>query len=155
MNKGLKYEKSKIFYIKSMFCEKVFIGSTTCTCLQYVLSRYMYRYKKWKNGEIDVEPLFYLLDFGCCKIGLIKQIICKDKNQLNEELNEYKEIHKEKLFNHKIHKPNKIEFIGFTPKIEKKEVPLPKKKTTYFIMRRKNTSNKIKKEKNIEIDFDN
>lgn len=97
-DKGWKYNNSKIYCIKSMHYEKVYINGTTSLNLMSVLCKCINRYKKYKLGEARYEDVFKLIDLGLPHIYLLEEYPCENKSQLNLRVAEHIECNKYRLY---------------------------------------------------------
>lgn len=96
--KGWKYNKAKIYYIKSMHYDKIYIGATTSYSLMNVLCKCINRYKKYKLGESRYELVFKLIELGMPHIYEIEKYPCLNKMQLNLRIDKHKEDNADKLY---------------------------------------------------------
>ena len=108
--RGLHYENTKIFSIRSSYYDKIYIGATTDKDMNIILSKYMYRFRLWKLGFAKKEPIFLILDLGDCTIKELGKFKCETKQEVNQKLEETKKKLAEQgceIFNPKIDKPER------------------------------------------------
>jgi len=87
----MDYKNAKIYKIIDIGYNKMYIGST-CQPLYKRLSKHKSSYKQWKNGKETKITSFDLFDeFGIenCKIELIEECPCENKEQLLKKEGEH------------------------------------------------------------------
>jgi len=88
----MDYKNAKIYKIIDIGYTKMYIGSTTQP-LYKRLSKHKCDYKRWKNGKLTKKiTSFDLFDeFGIenCKIELVEEFKCENKEQLHKKEGEH------------------------------------------------------------------
>ena len=87
----MDYKNGKIYKITDIEYTKMYIGSTTQP-LYKRLSKHKCDYKRWKSGKDTKTMSFDLFDeFGIenCKIELIEEFSCENKEQLRKKEGEH------------------------------------------------------------------
>ncbi len=85
------YSKSKIYKISSKKTDKVYIGSTTSS-LGIRFSLHKYHYKLFLQNKKSYISSFELLKYDDCKISLIENCACENKNELKKIEQKYLEL---------------------------------------------------------------
>ena len=88
----VNYGNGKIYQIMNNANTKRYIGSTTLTLLSQRFQQHKMAYKLWKQSKQGYYTTFILFEeFGIddCKIELIEQCACENKDQLNKKEGEY------------------------------------------------------------------
>lgn len=128
LKRGVKYENTKIFSVRSHYYDKIYIGYTTERDLKTVLSKYKYRFRLWKLGFVKEEPVFLILDLGGCSIKELERHKCINKEEVNEKINRVKDKYKNSIFNYYIDIPKKTIFLLSEKEEEDIKVEEPKEK---------------------------
>lgn len=87
----MDYKNGKIYKIVDNAYTKMYIGSTTQT-LSKRFSKHKRDHKQWKNNKRSKTMVFELFDeFGVenCKIELIEEYECENRNQLERKEGEH------------------------------------------------------------------
>lgn len=86
-----KYENSKIYKICSDFGDDMYVGSTT-NQLSKRMATHRSDYRQWKQGKKGKCSSYDIFDkYGVdnCKIILVEECKCNNKNQLRKKEDEY------------------------------------------------------------------
>lgn len=83
-----RFQKGKIYTIRSHQTDEIYIGSTTVTLSQR-LAKHKNQFKCWKNGTTHYVTSFKLLEYGDAYIELLCNYPCNDRNELNKKEGEY------------------------------------------------------------------
>jgi hypothetical protein len=86
------YKNSKIYALKSAQTDKIYIGGTT----KMLCQRLAYHKINFKN---NINYLVDIMKYTDVRIELIENIECKDKDELNKKINEYRSKYKDNLIN--------------------------------------------------------
>ena len=78
-----KYSNGKIYKIVSNQTDDIYIGST-CQKLCQRMCNHRCNFKLWKNGKYYFVTSFELIKHDDCKIILIEDYQCDNKEQLNQ-----------------------------------------------------------------------
>ena len=82
------YHQGKIYKLVSNETDDVYIGST-CDSLSKRLSGHRADYKRWLNDLYNYVSSFEIVKYSDCKIILIEEFSCKNKDQLHRREREY------------------------------------------------------------------
>ena len=82
------YHQSKIYKLVSNETTDVFIGST-CNSLSKRLGEYKHYYRKWVKGAYHPINYFEIVKFSDCKIILIEEFRCNNKDQMRRKEREH------------------------------------------------------------------
>ena len=88
----VNYTNGKIYQIIDNANTKRYIGSTTLNLLSQRFQQHKMAYKQWKQTNKGYYTTFIIFDeFGIenCKIELVEQCSCENKDQLNKKEGEY------------------------------------------------------------------
>lgn len=78
-----KYQKGKIYTIRSSQTDKYYIGST-CNKLYKRLGQHKQNYKNYVGGTYHFVSSFDIVKFDDCYIELLEDFKCDNKEQLNK-----------------------------------------------------------------------
>ena len=82
------YHQGKIYKLVSNDTDDIYIGST-CDNLSKRLYGHKSAYKRWLKGEAHYVSSFEIVKYSDCKIILIEEFSCKNKDQLHRKEREY------------------------------------------------------------------
>ena len=77
------YQKGKIYTIRSLQCDKYYIGSTVQP-LSKRLSKHKQNYNNWKKEKYHYISSFEMLKYDDCYIELLEYYPCNNKTELNK-----------------------------------------------------------------------
>lgn len=79
-----RYNRGKIYAIRSHQTDMVYIGST-CQRLSQRLSEHRRHYKYWKNGKRNNVTSFEIIKYPDCYIELVEDYKCESKMELDRK----------------------------------------------------------------------
>lgn len=93
-----RYEKAKIFTIRTPHNDKYYIGST-CLDLPRCFRQIRKSFSKYEKGNRHYESVFELLKLGDTYIELLEDFPCQSKNQLVKRRGELQRENKDFIVN--------------------------------------------------------
>ena len=83
MNKINKYQNGKIYNIKTIKTNKVYIGSTI-EKINIRFSKHKHNFKKFKDNKFEYISSYEILKYEGCYIELIENYPCNSKTELEK-----------------------------------------------------------------------